>query len=352
MRRAGRPAGFVLVLVLAMLVVLSLLAGTVAAITQRLRAQALVRQQDVQDQIDMASTRATLFYLLSTQPMTIGGLTVDAGATSGRDRFANPDTGFSSMPIGNEITLDGRAYRGIGATRFAFQDDAGLFGVKMQPALALERLLAQVGGGGGVPAPVLIDRLMDYQDKDDLYRLNSMERDGYAKLGLPPPSNLPLMTPMELLRIPGWGDALSRMSGADINGLVTTEYVGTINVNTAPPRVLRIIPGVTAELAERAVARRKVQPFLTEGGFYQALGLSAGAESSITMYPSMSGTLKLWPARGGQVQLVHWSLTPGDDGGKPWREDYELTHSHDRTDGGVALPVASRLFAKPVAAER
>ena len=75
--RARDASGFVLVLVLAMLVVLSLLAGGIAATTARLRDHAEDRQRDLQDQVDMASTKATLYYLLSTQPMTIGGLTVD-----------------------------------------------------------------------------------------------------------------------------------------------------------------------------------------------------------------------------------------------------------------------------------
>ena len=79
---------------------------------------------------------------------------------------------------------------------------------------------------------------MDYEDQDDLYRLNSMEREGYAKLGLPPPSNLPLVTPMELLRIPGWREALAGMSGRGINATITTEATTLINVNTAPAEVL------------------------------------------------------------------------------------------------------------------
>ena len=55
-----RPAGFVLVLVLAMLVVLGLLAGGIAAVTARLVAQAQERAQGMQDAVDIASTRATV----------------------------------------------------------------------------------------------------------------------------------------------------------------------------------------------------------------------------------------------------------------------------------------------------
>ena len=74
---ARDQAGFVLVAVLAMLVILSLLAGTIGAVTQRLRDDELQRQRQLEDEIAMASTRATVLYLLLTQRMTFAGLTVD-----------------------------------------------------------------------------------------------------------------------------------------------------------------------------------------------------------------------------------------------------------------------------------
>ena len=350
----ARVGGFVLVLVLAMLVVLSLLAGGIAATTARLRDQALERQRELQDGIDIASTRATLLYLLSTQPMTVGGLTVDDRIASARNaaESVGGEFQFSARPLGNEIALDGTAYRGLGDTRFALQDDGGLVGIKLQTPQSLERLVAVHSGRMTVPAAVLIDRLMDYQDKDDLYRLNSMEKDGYARLGLPPPSNLPLATPMELLRIPGWREALSGLSSSGINATITAEMNGAINVNTAPAGVLRTIAGVDAGMAARVLARRKLQPFLTDAAFSEFLGIPIPFDSSLRMYPVPSGTLKLWGSRGGQVQLVHWTLTPDDDGGRPWREDYELIDSQDNRVEDAAPPVRSRLFAKPVAASR
>ena len=54
--RARATGGFVLVLVLAMLVVLSLLAGGIAATTERLRDQSEARQRELQDQIDIAGS--------------------------------------------------------------------------------------------------------------------------------------------------------------------------------------------------------------------------------------------------------------------------------------------------------
>lgn len=350
----ARARGFVLVLVLAMLVILSLLAGGIAATTARLAEQSRQRAQRMQDDVDVASTRATVMYLLSTQRMTVGGLTVDRLVSFGSDgiREMQSDQDLeSSLPIGNEIALDARIYRGIGEARFAVQDDYGLFGVNWNPPWMLQRLLDQGGGGKATPPQTLINRLLDYQDKDNLYRLNSAEADGYRRAGLRPPTNRPLATPMELMRVMGWPEALSFLSPAELTDTVSSEAVAVVNVNTAPPRVLRTIEGVDGDMAARVVAFRKTQPFLTEVAFFEFLGLGKSAEAPIAVYPAMSGTLKLWPSHGGQVGLVHWTLTPVENGGRPWREDYELIQSQANASDAVAYPVRSRLFAKPVAAQ-
>ena len=93
MRFADGQRGFVLVLVLAMLVVLSLLAGSVAAITSRLRDQAHFRQTRLRDSIDIASTRATVLYLLNTQRMTVGG------DSYSKPTVANTETGANGPGV-------------------------------------------------------------------------------------------------------------------------------------------------------------------------------------------------------------------------------------------------------------
>ena len=353
MNAARSTSGFVLVLVLGMLVVLSLLAGAVATVTARLLEQSQGRAQSMQDAIDMASTRSTVLYLLNTQRMTIGGLTVDNLVSSdggGVRRIASDGDLGSSLPIGTEIALDGRPYRGFGGVRFSLQDDFGLLGVNWSSPLMLDRLLAQGGPKNReVPAETLINRLLDYQDKDSMYRLNSAEADGYRKLGMAPPTNMPLATPMELLRVMGWRQALSFMAPPEIQDTLSVDTGLMINVNTAPARVLRLIQGMDTEKAARVIAYRKLQPFLTETAFFEFAGLLTSSEAPIAVYPAMSGTLKLWPSQGGQVVLVHWMMTPFENKGRPWREDYELIQSKAPSVEGVAYPVRSRLFARQVA---
>lgn len=353
MTRADRAGGFVLVLVLAMLVVLGLLAGTIAAVTGRLAEQAQQRAQAMQDAVDIANTRATTLYLLTSQRMTLAGLTVDNLVSFGEDGVRPMQTLEdldSTMPVGTEIRLDGSAYQGLGGIRFALQDDYGLFGINWYPPSRLEKLLAQGGHPRPVPTQALINRLFDYQDRDGLYRLNSMEAEGYRKAGMAPPTNLPLATPMEAMRVVGWKQALSFLTPAEITETITVESVGGINVNTAPSRVLRVLEGVDEEKAARAIAFRKVQPFMTDTAFFAFLGLPKSLDSPVAVYPATSGTLKLWPSHGGQVGLVHWTLTPFEDKGRPWREDYELIQSQAPSQDDVAVPVRSRLFGQQVAA--
>ena len=347
--------GFVLVLVLAMLVILSLLAGSIAGVTARVRDQAQFRMTRMNDSIQLASTRATVLYLLNTQRMTTGGLTVDRNVSFGEDgvRTIESDEDLMSvLPVGNEIAMDGRTYRGEGAIRFALQDERGLFGVNWSPPWALQRLLDQTKVPTKIPPQTLINRLLDYQDADDLYRLNSMEADGYRSAGLPPPSNRRLATPMELFRVAGWTDALGFLTPAELNDTISLEDTSVINVNTAPARVLMTFEGINRELVERILARRKVQPFITETAFFEFLGMRTSSEEGVAVYPAASGTLKLWSANGGQVSLVHWTLTHLEDGQPPWREDYELIQSQYQPEGDTVYPVASWLFAKPVAAQR
>ena len=355
MGRTRAQGGFVLVLVLAMLVVLGLLAGTIAAVTARLAKQAQQRAQLTRDAVDIASTRATLLYMLSTQRMTLGGLTVDNLVSFGEDgvrQITSQSDLESWLPTGTEIAMDDRTYRGIGDIRFSLQDDLGLFGVNWHSPALLERLLVQGGHPRPVPTETLINRLFDYQDRDDLYRLNSMEAAGYRTAGLPPPSNLPLATPMEVMRVAGWKEALSFLAPAEITGTITVEAVSVINVNTAPARVLRVFAGMDEEKAARAIAFRKVQPFMTDAAFFEFLGLPKSLEVPVAVYPAASGTLKLWPSHGGSVGLVHWKMTPFEDGDRPWREDYELIQSQAPSRDDVAYPVRSRLFSQPVAARK
>ncbi len=318
-----RDGGFALVLVLAMLVALTMLATTVALVAQRLRDAQFERQRAWRAELAMADTRASVLHLLLTQRMTMGGLTVDervaltpAEQAEAR-RTGEPPLSFN--PVGNEVRLDGTSYRGLDGIDFSLRDDR------------------------------LRNLLLDYQDPDDLYRLGSAEREQYLAAGLPPPSNRTLATPLELRAVLGWREALALLDDATVLDTFTHVRSAMINLNTAPARVLRSLPGVDAAAAERIVAGRLAAPYVRLESVVQlAPGIPADSEL-LSLYPSGSGSLRLWPRSGGPGRILHWTLTPLNDGGPPWREDYEYSLPQDR-DGAARLARATgaAAFAEPV----
>src|SRR5690606_8095315 len=157
-----------------------------------------------------------------------------------------------------------------------------------------------------LPVATLSNLLLDYQDPDELYRINSAEADGYRKAGLPALPNRSLSTPLELRRVMGWRDVLAQVSDQVLAGSVTVARSTLLNVNTAPLSVLAAMPGVDPAQAQRVVAARALRPFVTPYDFYALLGEEPVSPEALSLYPSPSGTLRLWPARGGAVQVLHW----------------------------------------------
>lgn len=358
-----RQGGFVLVLVLAMLVILSILATTVALTAQRLREEELDSQRLLQAELDMADTRASVIYLLLTQRRTFGGLTVDDQVAMSVDeqviRSAGDEQAASLMPTGTEIRLDATPHRGLGDVHFALQDDRGRLSVNWAPPAMLARYVQQAAGGtvgearamsGADAADVdtLLNLLKDYQDPDDLYRLNSAERDQYVADGRPPPTNRHLATPLELRRVKGWDEALAGLDNRQLIRGVATVRSAQLNINTAPASVLMAVPGVDAAMAGRIVDARALQPFTDLRAVYQVVGAVPHDEAFFSLYPMDSGTLELWSPDGGPLRVMHWTLTPFERNGAPWREDYEFALPQDeRPAEGMVRESVATVLARP-----
>lgn len=346
--RAPGQQGFVLVAVLALLVVLSLLAASVALASQRAVDEARQEREAFQGELDMLSTRDTLLFLAASQRMTLGGLTVDeAMASTGSTPAEDDFDGLQVMPVGNEIRLDGMPYAGIGHSLFSLQDGRGLFNPNWAGAILRHSFYTKFD----VPAEewaALDAKRLDYQDPDSLHRLNGAEEREYLAAGLPPPTNLPLATPLEYRRILGWRDLFAGMDDAELAGMLTAERNIVLNVNTAPAAVLALLPGVDAEMAERVVNLRRQAPFTSLAQVRQLMPINLGEEEGVTLFSNSSGNLILWDSRQGGRLLVHWTLTPFDEQGGPWRIDYEVTLPRGKQpDPGMARPPETSLFPAP-----
>ena len=130
----------------------------------------------------------------------------------------------------------------------------------------------------------LQNRLLDHQDKDNLYRLNSAEADGYRK-GACPADQPPAGDADGIAARDGMGGGAVLHAARRDQRHLSVDNVAVVNVNTAPERLLRTIDGVDEDMARRAIAYRKVQPFLTETAFFRVprpaqVGRSAGRRVS------------------------------------------------------------------------
>lgn len=347
------PRGFVLVAVLVALVVITLLASAVAVVSSRALAEAQAEADAFEGELAMIGTRDSVLYLLNTQRQTYGGLTVDEQVvwSVGQAIAIRPDDDFGDstnfLPIGNEIKLDGTPYIGLGTARFALQDDAGRYSPNWTYPVYRDGFL-RVLGVSPDEAEMLDARRLDYQDPDDLYRLNGAEHEQYRTKGLPPPPNRTFVTPLELRRVLGWDKVLAPLDDAELMALVTVARTVAINVNTAPAKALRSLPGVDEATAQRIIDLRARVPHMLPWQFIQTFNLPLDDMEPLGMLAVSYGTLKLWHNAGGPARMVHWTLTPTDEGGRPWRLDYEIALPRDHNaDSDMARAPETPVFSQP-----
>ncbi|MEO9078074.1 MAG: type II secretion system protein GspK [Rhodanobacter sp.] len=323
-RATSGESGFVLIIVLMMLVVLSLLAAATATTTARALTMAQADADRFQDELNTTNTVQTLMFMLSTQRQTVAGLTTnDASTMTTATTFDSDATGFNALPLGNEIRMDGTPYRGSGDINFSLQDDGGLLSVNWAPP-ALKGAFFQSLGVASDKWGDLEAKRLDYQDPDDLTRLNGAESKDYKKAGMPPPSNRTLSTPLELRRVLQWDKMLAPQDDVKLLSTLTMARSTRLNINTAPIQVLELLPGMTQKNAQRIIEVRSVVPFVSVSQAQQSFGLTVG-EEWLTLFARPSGNLILWNRYSGSRQLLHWTMTPRAPAGPPWRIDYEVT---------------------------
>lgn len=319
-----KPKGFVLVIVLALLVVLALLAAATATSSERALQAAQLDAEQFESELAMISTRETLLLLLATQRQTVAGLTInesDASATT--DIPLDDPDGFTALPVGNEIRLDNTAYQGLGPVNFALQDDRGLISLNWVNS-AIRFAFYESLGAPADQWDALDAKRLDYQDPDDAHRLNGAEKDHYRAQGMAAPPNRTIATPLEFRRILDWNGLLTRIDDAQLLSMTTTTRGADLNINTAPEQVLALLPGMDPENAKRMAEMRRATPFLSTYHAQQTFTLSPALEDGLALFAKPSGNLTLWNKNSGARQLLHWTLTPYEVGGPPWRIDYEV----------------------------
>lgn len=346
--RSRNQGGFVLVIVLALLVVLALLAAATATSAERALASAQIDADAFESELSMMATRESLLFMLATQRQTVAGMTVNESDASGTITADLDDMdSFSGMPVGNEIRMDGTAYKGLGSTRFSLQDDGGLLSLNWTESVLRFALYESLGASSDQWSALDAKRL-DYQDADDLHRLNGGEKEHYRKAGLPPPTNRTLETPLEFRRILDWDELLSKLDDAQLLSMLTMSRVSQVNLNSAPLQVLELLPGLTPQNAARMIELRRNTPFISTSQAQQNFGIAAIMDDGLTLFAKSSGNLMLWDEKSGARKLQHWTLTPFGVETFPWRIDYEVTLPRGNESDMAAVGAPSTpLFSPP-----
>jgi len=221
--RAGER-GIALILVLWVLALLSVIAVGFAS---NARTELLV----VRNQIEAARARAI----------------AEAGISLAILEMTQMDQERRWIADGREHVL---AY-GEDRIQVSVQDEAGKIDLNAAPDELLEGVLRAVGMEG---AGRLVDAIGDWKDPDDLTRPLGAEGSDYRAAGLPyGPSNGPFLAVDELRLLIGMTPALFER----IRPLVTVySRSGRINPLTAPPEVIRALPGVSLDQADLYLATR------------------------------------------------------------------------------------------------
>jgi general secretion pathway protein K len=191
-------------------------------------------------------------------------------ARSGIDRVIAM---LAAMPPDNVAGAPIEGQSGDGAYVVRLERETGKIDLNGVPEPLLKALLRNAG----LPeaeAEALGDAILDWRDADDDRRPQGAEASEYAKLPEPiRPRNGPIASIGELQSVSGMPPAFF---DAFVSRAFTTHGSGggsVIDVNAAPPELLRAMPGIAPELAAAIVERRSSAPL---AGPADLLGLPGG----------------------------------------------------------------------------
>ena len=164
---------------------------------------------------------------------------------------------------------------GPGTFSYRISDEEGRLNINTSPPDRVDRLLQSLGVEK-VDRDTIVDSIQDWRDPNEEHRLSGAESDDtYLKLPIPYRSrNTNLESVSELLQIKGVTRAL--YDGADgrpgLVDLVTVKTPGQVNINTAPPIVLRALGLSDAEITE-IVQTRHDGPYIQTPPRFSGRGL-------------------------------------------------------------------------------
>lgn len=317
--------GYVLIMVLGALALISLVAARFAHRIDELRLQAASLQTHAQQKLQMSNALSAALYMVTTNPLGRGGV------GSGNEPLLYADDRLYVMSQGGDIRVqDQRGLLPLNAV------DRAQFRLVLQ---ALDLPAAEVDGW--------IDTLQDYQDTDSLKRLSGAEAQEYAALGLLPPRNDWLVSVRELNRLPGWKERPAVVEA--IEQIASTGRLLIYNPNTASIKLLAaLLPAASPEQLENFDTLRRRTPFVSGAAARRATGLPMEREDFLF---HAGEELRLTVAASGAPRGLQYNVTLTFGGAQaPWliSEAHPVAHhSRDTPDRATPFPLAVPAAPKP-----
>jgi general secretion pathway protein K len=227
--------GAVLVMVLVVIVSLSLAVALATRIINQRLSTALDSKGNIENIMQSRAKLAELTYLISTQRITVAGVsqssnTPQSGAT------------FDISPLGDELRTDGFVYEQNGLP-FSIQNQAGLININAPEQFWLERHLYEQGLNR-LAVQTLLDSLADFADENDSRRAAGAESFAYngamaQSSGTRLPRNYLLQSCAELFLIKGWDEREAIIK--QTLPICSTGRRAMLNINSTPEVLLRTL---------------------------------------------------------------------------------------------------------------
>lgn len=231
-------SGFILVATLVILAGIALASQYFYAWTQDAIKRSELLKQKVNAQIDLSDTKEVALFWLMTQPISEPGMEIVNLGDSGKIMDNNLPNTYNNRYY---IKLYGTPYT-YKDTEITLQDAQGLVNLNDITEDNLRNLL-KIFQISEEDTPGLSDKYFDYVEKEkETTRLNGASKETYTENKMPPPTNVPLRTPLEAKRILDWNlhDAFWKEKTGLHTAVTTTEpkqnQIQSKNTPNKPPK--------------------------------------------------------------------------------------------------------------------
>lgn len=252
---AHSPPGFILIAVLWVAMLLSVFALNYAT-TSRLSAERVRGGEQLAEQAHvLRSALALAEHRVRTYQANRERLEEMAEAPDEEMAMAAREHLFPPLYEPYELEVDGRR------VQVHVVSETGKWNVNALSEPMLERILAACGVEFGAATTALVNGILDWIDEDDLRRMEGAETQQYMALEHPyPAKNGPLESIEELLLVQGV-DADLFLGVGERPGLIDFLTVSgqgeRLDINSASPRALALVPDIQPETIEGVLQLRQ-----------------------------------------------------------------------------------------------